>query len=147
MSSIYKLFSGIIPLILLVACATTYEVHEGSMSIQRGSNSPLPELSSEQGRIWFYRNAPRTTPGYWREILLNNKIVAEANPDRVYFVDVQPGTYEVAIDDNEVTITVEKQQHVFIKTEVSIGTWSNQFYPTLVDPNTGKNDLGMFPGN
>jgi len=136
-----KLFSGLVSLILLVACASPYEPYEGTMWSTIPVPDSLPDLSSEQGRVWFYRTAPRKTWGSWPILLLDGKLVGQANPGRVYFTDASPGAHEVTIGSNKMMITVEKRQHVFVKTQVD----SKGIYPTLVDPRISARVLGLDP--
>jgi TolB-like protein len=71
----------------LAACASGVKYTEMAAS--------LPPQSSEVGRIYFYRPAA-LAPLLKPNVLLNNAIVGQALSHGFFYVDRQPGEYEVA---------------------------------------------------
>ena len=82
--------------ILLSACAT------GPKLAEIKSNIPL--LSSDKGRIYFYRSSSMVGSAIQPSILLNGKVVGTSKPGGFFFVDEIPGPIEVAT-----TTEVEKK--------------------------------------
>lgn len=75
--------------ILLSACSTTgpkYHTIKDS----------TPQLESEKGRIYFYRNSGFVGGGLRPNIRLNDEIVGESKPGGFFFVDRKPGDMKVA---------------------------------------------------
>jgi hypothetical protein len=74
---------------------------------------------------------------------VNGQRKAAATPHQAYYVDVSPGSYEVRIMHNKVTLTVKQGQHVFIRSEVDANKsiFGEEIYPVLVDPHTAREEL------
>ena len=141
MRLLYKLFVVMIALTLLVGCATSdrSEYYPGSGEQMRANTIISPELSSDKGRIWFYRGTRKTGAGLRPTVYLDGLIVAWSNYHYVYFVDVSPGNYEVSTSGykpHRLPITVKKQQHIFVN--------SNPNFLIEVYQETGKKELGPF---
>ncbi|MCZ4281736.1 DUF2846 domain-containing protein [Kiloniella laminariae] len=80
---------GFLVLALLVAC--------GPDKNARPITSSLPQASSEQARIYFYRSKVPFLAAVQPEFLVNGKAVGTAVLNQVFFRDALPGNYEIQI--------------------------------------------------
>ena len=120
------------PLLLLLAsalagCASGPKYAEVKNSI--------PELSSEQGRIYFYRTNPMGA-AVQPNIRLNDVIVGEMVPRGFFFVDRPPGNYLVAVRteaESTVQFTLDAGQTRYVRGYISVGFFIGRPYVELVD--------------
>jgi hypothetical protein len=104
-------------------------------------SSTIPELSSDMGRIYFYRSSSPFGAGVQPAIMLNGTKVGDSIPGGVFFKDVSPGDYEVATSTEvkrKLTFTVAARQSRYVETSVGVGFLVGRVHPTLVDPAVGK---------
>jgi len=120
--------------ILLVGCASGPKLSE--------TQSKLPSLPEDQGRIYFYRTSimgMAIQPG----IALNGKTVGSCAPNGVFFVDVPPGNYEASITtevERKLNFTVDKGEEKFVRCYISMGFFVGHGIVELVDPTTGRDE-------
>lgn len=78
-------------------------------------------VSKEKGRIVFYRPSGFYGGGMRPDILINGSKVGISRPGTIFYVDVNPGKYQVAIPailypgETIVNITISKNEIVYIK--------------------------------
>ena len=120
------------PLLLLLAAALAGCASGPKFAEVKNS---IPELSSEQGRIYFYRTNP-IGAAVQPNIRLNNVIVGEMVPRGFFFVDRPPGKYLVAVRteaENTVEFTLDAGQTRYIRGYISMGFFIGRPYVELVD--------------
>jgi hypothetical protein len=79
---------GLLPLVLLAACAST----------RPPALTELPPLAAEQGRVVFYRGCGVLGSAIRPQIKLAGDTVGRAFPSAVFFVDRAPGDYPLHFD-------------------------------------------------
>src|ERR1700686_5101650 len=72
---------------LLAACASGPKYSDVKSSI--------PPLSSDQGRVYFYRSNSMMGSAIQPSIMLNGEKVGDSKPGGFFYVDRPPGNYEV----------------------------------------------------
>lgn len=104
--------------------------------------APAPEAARPaSGRVWFYRTAPRSTPGVWQDIYLDGYARARARPDMVYRGDVPAGHHVVKIMGNSLQFDLPEGGAVFIRADVDGALFGKGIYPVLVDADTARREL------
>ena len=104
--------------------------------------APTPQASPPaSGRIWFYRTAPRSTPGVWQDIYLDGYARAKARPDMVYRGNVAAGHHVVKIMGNALEFELPDGGAVFIRADVDGALFGKGIYPVLVDAETARREL------
>jgi hypothetical protein len=104
--------------------------------------APTPEAARPaSGRVWFYRTAPRSTPGVWQDIYLDGYARAKARPDMVYRGDVPAGHHVVKIMGNSLQFDLPEGGAVFIRADVDGALFGKGIYPVLVDADTARREL------
>ena len=97
--------------------------------------SSIPSLASSQGRIYFYRPSALGT-AVQPDIKLNGQKVGTAKPHGFYFVDRDPGDYEVTAateTEKKLTFTLEPRQERFVRLKIQMGVFVGRIVPELVD--------------
>jgi hypothetical protein len=95
----------------------------------------IPELSSEQGRIYFYRSSVMGA-AIRPNILLNGEVVGEMVPRGIFYVDRSPGNYLVSVRteaENTLKFTLEASQTRYVRSYISIGIVVGRPYVELVN--------------
>src|SRR5262245_15911422 len=105
--------------------------------------STIPSLAPSQGRIYFYRpRAPGTA--VQPDINLNGQKVGTAKPHGFYFVDRDPGNYEVTAateTEKKLTFTLEPLQERFVRLKIQMGILVGRIVPELVDKADAEKEL------
>lgn len=95
----------------------------------------FPPLDSEKARVFFYRPSSigfAIRPG----VRLNGEKVGTAEPLGFYFVDRQPGKYEVLIiteTEKTLTLVLERGDVRYVRLSPQLGIFMGRIYPELVD--------------
>lgn len=103
-------------------------------------SSTLPSLSSEMGRVYFYRSSSPFGAAVQPSILMNGEKVGDSVPGGVFFKDVSPGNYEVATStevERKLTFTMAAGQTRYVETSIGVGFMVGRVHPTLVEPKDG----------
>lgn len=104
--------------------------------------APAPdEVPPASGRVWFYRTAPRATPGVWQDIYLDGYARAKARPDVVYRGAVPAGQHVVKIMGNALQFELPAGGAAFIRSDVDKALFGKGIYPVLVDAETARREL------
>ena len=104
-------------------------------------SSTIPDLSSNMGRIYFYRSSSPVGAAVQPSIMLNGTKVGDSIPGGVFFKDVSPGNYEVATSTEvkrKLTFTLAARQSRYVETLVGFGFLVGRVHPNLVDPKVGE---------
>jgi hypothetical protein len=132
-----------IVLVCLLGCATGVEFTELAPFIQK-----LPE---NKGRIYFYRTetiSAQVQPN----IILNGEVVGKAIPNGFFYVDRNPGLYEILIEStlkNTRSFILEKGQTVYVRLGVAASIPNSLLsalfipvvYSDIVDPEVGAKGI------
>jgi uncharacterized protein DUF2846 len=122
--------------ILLSACASGPKLSE--------MRSSLPQLRSDQGRIFFYRSSSMLGAAIQPNIMLNGKVVGESKPGGFFYVDDAAGAKEVSTStevERKLTFTLEPGQTRYVRTAVGFGVVVYRVYPELVDNATAEKEI------
>jgi len=126
--------------LILTACAGT-----GGPNFKEAEKA-FPNLGSDKGRIVFYRwKFPG--PFYKPDIMLNNSKAGEAVGGRFFYVDLPPGSYEVAVsgEDSTANIRLDAGETKFVRIKTGLGFAVARFYPEVVDEQAAMKDMGEGP--
>jgi hypothetical protein len=97
--------------LLLDACASTLNYTE--------MQALMPPQPADKGRIYFYRETAWLGNLITPDIVLNNKTVGTSNPGAFFFVDREPGDYQVYCgmgEHNGVSFSLAAGQEVYVRT-------------------------------
>lgn len=122
--------------LLLSACATGPKFGE--------TQSAIPTLKAEQGRIYFYRVASMVGAALQPTIYLNGLPVGDSKPGGFFFVDQAPGAQNVSTAtevEKKLTITLDAGQTRYIRTTTGLGLFVGRVYPELVDDATAQREI------
>jgi hypothetical protein len=116
---------------LLSGCATGPSMSE--------VKTPLPTLSKDMGRVYFYRTGV-IGGAYQPEVTLNGNVVGKAVPRGVYFKDVPPGSYKVTTSMTKETVNfaLAVGQKQYIKLSYSFGF---NIYPEVIEASVGETEI------
>ena len=113
--------------LLLGGCATTGPKYsELAPSISNHS--------SETGRIYVYRSSSFGA-AIQPEVKLNGEVIGKAVPYGFFFVDREPGEYEILTStevDRELSLILDKGQTRYVRLNISLGFFVGHVYPELI---------------
>ena len=130
-----RLFAVIFCILSLTGCASGPKYAEVA--------SAIPELKSDQGRIYVYRNSvlgAAVTP----DVKLNGEVIGSSMAKGFYFVDRSPGEYKIMTStevDRSLSFVLEPDQTKYVRLNISMGFFVGHVYPELVDDETAKKEL------
>lgn len=105
----------------------------------------IPKLSSDNGRIYFYRPTNMGFgSGIQPSVNLDGKVVGESKPGGFFFVDAAPGNHEVALStevEKKLTFTLDKGQERCVRMAVGLGVVVYRVYPELADPQQCQSEI------
>jgi hypothetical protein len=102
--------------------------------------SSIPPLSSEQGRVYFYRSSSMVGAAIQPSIKLNGEKVGASKPGGFFYIDRPPGNYEAVCGtevERKADFVLNAGQQRYIKTTISMGVLVGHVTPELVDPTEG----------
>jgi len=114
-------------LALVVACSSTGQGAE--------SQPNLPAISDGNGRVYFFRSSGMGGAAIRPEITLNGQTVGRSSPGTWFYVDREPGTYEVrcsVIMEHSTMFPLEAGETVYVKTRVTMGVYAGHARPSIV---------------
>jgi hypothetical protein len=106
--------------------------------------SSIPAISADKGRIYFYRSGNIFGSGIQPSVMLNGVKVGDSVPGGFFFVDRDPGNYEVLLStevDRKATFTLARGQQQHVRMSVTLGAIVYRVYPELVDGPTALGEL------
>ena len=119
----------------LIGCASGMAYSE----FQPRMPSPSPDI----GRIYFYR--PSALGAALRpDVMLNNEKVGEAIAHGFFYVDRQPGEYQVVTSTEvkrKVSFVLDKGQIRYVRFSTGFGFFVGHVYGELVDPDVGMKEI------
>ncbi len=96
---------------LLDACASNLSYSE--------MQALMPPQAADKGRIYFYRETAWLGNLITPDVVLNDKVVGRSNPGAFFFVDREPGDYQVYCGMGEhsgASFTLAAGQEVYVRT-------------------------------
>jgi hypothetical protein len=105
--------------------------------------STFPSLAAQKGRIYFYRPSALGA-AVQPDIKLNGEKVGSAKPHGFYFVDRDPGSYEVTATtetEKKLTFVLEPGQERYVRLKVQMGIMVGRIVPELVDRSEAEGEL------
>lgn len=129
MINFVKLSSICVLALAVVGCATGPKYTEVKRSI--------PNLSPDNGRIYFYRSGTMFGAAIQPSVTLNGVVVGDSKPGGFFYVDVPPADYEVVLStevDKKLTFVLEKRQEKCVRMSVGLGVVVYRVYPELAEP-------------
>ncbi len=103
----------------------------------------IPELRSDQGRIYIYRNTVLGA-AIQPDVKLNGEVVGSSAAKGFYFVDREPGNYKMMTStevDRSLSFILEAGQIRYVRLNVSMGFFVGHVYPELVEDAIGKKEI------
>ena len=125
---VMKLLGCAAAALVLAGCATGPKFAE--------VKSAIPALSTDSGRVFFYRSANPIGSGIQPDVKLNGKVVGSSKPGGFFFVDVPPGDYEIVLSteiDKKLTLALAKGQQRCVRMSVGLGVIVYRVYPELTE--------------
>jgi outer membrane murein-binding lipoprotein Lpp len=136
MLNMLKSVSIVSAVLVLAACASGPKYDD--------MKSSIPQLASDQGRIYFYRDASTMGAAVQPSIMLNGEKVGNSKPNGFFYVDRPAGKYEASCTteaSNKVTFVLAPGQERFVKTHVEMGFLVGHVRPELIVPEQGLLDI------
>lgn len=122
-------------LILLGGCASGPKFKEAFSSFS--------QQSPDKGRIYFYRDSALGF-AIQPKVKLNGKVIGKSTPKGFFYVDREPGNYEVLTStevDRKLSLTLAAGQVRYVKFNISLGFFAGHVYPELIDPKVGMEEI------
>jgi Protein of unknown function (DUF2846) len=129
------LLTAALPALLLGGCATGPKYSAVASS--------FPALAPSKGRIYFYRPSALGA-AVQPDIKLNGVKVGTAKPSGFYFVDREPGNYEVSAateTEKKLTFVLEPGQIRYVRLRMQMGILVGRVIPELVDGQEAVREL------
>jgi hypothetical protein len=100
-------------------------------------------LAPDKGRIYIYRT---TTLGaaVQPDVKINGEVVGSAVPRGFFYVDRQPGTYQMLVStevDRTLSLLLEEGQTRYVRLNVSMGFFMGHVYPELIDSEDAQKEI------
>ena len=105
--------------------------------------STFPSLAAQKGRIYFYRPSAMGA-AVQPDIKLNGEKVGTAKPHGFYFIDRDPGNYEVTAateTEKKLTFVLEPSQERYVRLKIQMGVFVGRIVPELVDKQEAEGEL------
>lgn len=105
--------------------------------------STFPTLAPQKGRIYFYRPSALGA-AVQPDIKLNGEKVGSAKPHGFYFVDRDPGNYEVTAateTEKKLTFVLDPGQERYVRLKIQMGVFVGRIVPELVDKPEAEGEL------
>jgi hypothetical protein len=121
---------------LLAACAsgpTFSEMHASE-----------PAVKPEKGRIYFYRVSSMMGSGVQPPIRVNGEVVGMAIPGGYFYVDRDPGAYDIATateTTESIKATIKAGEIRYVRLDISMGVMVGRVAPTLVMAEQGEPEI------
>lgn len=106
-------------------------------------STTIPALAPALGRIYFYRPSA-VGAAVQPDINLNGQKVGTAKPHGFYFVDRDPGNYEVTAateTEKKLTFILESGQERYVRLRIQMGFFVGRIIPELVDRTEAEEEL------
>ncbi|MBI3414508.1 MAG: DUF2846 domain-containing protein [Verrucomicrobia bacterium] len=105
--------------------------------------SSIPPVSQVKGRIYFYRTAVLGA-AIQPKVKLNGETIGTAKPKGFFYVDRDPGNYEVETTTEvkrKLSLTLDKGMVRYVRLNIAMGFFAGHVYPELVEDATGEKEI------
>lgn len=123
--------------VLLTGCAA-------SGTKYKDMSTSISTIQPGQGRIYFMRSGSMMGAALQPNILLDNKAVGISKPGGFFYVDVAPGSHDVATSTevtNHLTFALDAGETKYVKTSVGFGLVVGHIIPELLNQDEAKEML------
>jgi hypothetical protein len=103
----------------------------------------IPELNSDQGRIYIYRNSVLGA-AIQPDVKLNGEVIGSSPAKGFYFVDRAPGNYKIMTStevDRSLSFVLEAEQTRYVRLNIGMGFFVGHVYPELVEESVGQKEI------
>lgn len=127
----------ILPLLFLITSCATGQLYQ---------DVTFKELSSADGRIYFYRNlAGGFGSGIRPPINIDGITVGRAMSGGFFYVDRPQGIYNISVksdlQEKVVTIDLKRGQTYYVQLKTRVGLVTYRVIPEVVDPSKGQQEI------
>ena len=119
-------------------------VLSGCASGPKLSESSVPTMAPDQGRIYFYRSQKLIGAAIQPSIMLGAQKVGDCEPGGVFFKDVPSGDYQASVSTevtNKLTFSVAAGETKYVRCYVSIGFVVGHGNLELVSPIEAQGEM------
>lgn len=116
----------------------------GCTSVQKQSLNELPQVQSEKGLVYFYREKAFVGGGMSYYVCENGEKLGALQSGTFFFVEPEPGLHIYTAKtetENKVTLEIEKGKTYYIKGEIKMGVLVGQPELTIVHELEGKGEI------
>jgi hypothetical protein len=132
----FKLLLVVIVSFALFSCATS-----GPKFSEMQSS--FPELTIGKGRIYLYRVVVMGA-AVQPKVYINGEEVGKAVPKGFFYVDREPGNYEIATSTEvkrKLSLTLDENQIRYVRLNISFGFFVGHVFPELVENEVGESEI------
>lgn len=132
-----RIFAVTIVALYLAGCASGPKYSEVAETL----TPPADELA----RIYIYRTVVLGA-AVQPEVKLNGEVVGKATPKGFFYVDVEPGDYQISTStevERHLSLDMEQGETSYVRLNISIGFFVGHVYPELVDSATGEAEIAQ----
>jgi Protein of unknown function (DUF2846) len=115
----------------------------------------LPAVPASKARLVFYRAGNPYDGLDWTMVSVNGERVGAAAPGTLFYRDLAPGTYRIAVTSEKLypnqlkTVQIEGGSTTFIKVvglpywgQSGLQWWGSTFTMAVIDPAVGQREIG-----
>ncbi len=105
--------------------------------------STMEPVSAELGRIYLYRTTALGA-AVQPAVRVNGEVVGKASPKGFFYVDREPGTYEISASteaERSLSLTLDAGEEKYVRLEMKMGLFVGHVKPVLVDTDEGREEL------
>ncbi len=135
LSKISRLSVVLLATALFAGCASGPSYQEYSANIA--------PVGDENGRIYLYRKSSMGA-AVQPMVRINGDEVGKAKPKGFFYVDLPPGTYDVAASteaERNLNLTLDAGEEKYVRLEIKIGAFVGHVKPVLVDTEVGQEEI------
>lgn len=103
----------------------------------------IQSVAPDLGRIYVYRTSP-VAAAVQPRVRLNGEVVGKAKPRGFFFIDREPGEYELSTSTEvkrSLRLTLDANEEKYVRLEPKLGVLAGHIKPVLVDPEVGKQEI------
>jgi len=96
----------------------------------------IPPIELGKGRIYFYRSGSMFGSGIQPSVILNGTKVGDSQPGGFFFVDREPGDFQVVLStevEKKLSFELNNAEEKYVRMTVGLGVIVYRVYPELAD--------------
>ncbi|MDJ0711584.1 MAG: DUF2846 domain-containing protein [Woeseiaceae bacterium] len=121
--------------LMLAGCASGPGYAEHAATMQ--------PVGDGNGRIYMYRKSSLGA-AVQPMVRVNDKEVGKAKPKGFFYVDLPPGTYNIAASteaERNLDVTLDADEEMYVRLEIKMGAFVGHIKPVLVETTVGKEEI------